>query len=173
MRRASKKRNRNLRRPASCWMSISAPSPSLSWGISQQHSWKDGRGQSCCSPVEILRETAASYAHGTAEYCTPCSLHMMRSYFISIKRRRPHMSRALCWRTFSASQVISGALPATEGTPVGLLPLHPFRYYDWSKFVLICVDSHVIEGSGIDEQKISQRLFNVAILFTPSVGLVA
>ena len=36
------------------------------------------------------------YAHGTAEYCTPCSLHMMRSYFISIKRRRPHMSRALC-----------------------------------------------------------------------------
>ena len=28
------------------------------------------------------------YAHGTAEYCTPCSLHMMRSYFISIKRRR-------------------------------------------------------------------------------------
>ena len=35
------------------------------------------------------------YAHGTAEYCTPCSLHMMRSSFVSIKRRRPHMSRAL------------------------------------------------------------------------------
>ena len=173
MRRASKKRNRNLRRPASCWMSISAPSPSLSWGISQQHSWKDGRGQSCCSPVEILRETAASYAHGTAEYCTPCSLHMMRSYFISIKRRRPHMSRALCWRTFSASLVISGALPATEGTFVAFLLLHLCSHYDWSHSVLICVDSHVIEGSGIVEQKISQRLFSVAILFTPSVGLVA
>ena len=102
MRRASKKRNRNLRRPASCCMNISAPppSPSLSWGISQQHSWKDGRGQPCCSPVEILRETAASYAHGTAEYCTPCSLHMMRSSFVSIKRRRPHMSSALYWRSF-------------------------------------------------------------------------
>ena len=107
------------------------------------------------------------YAHGTVGYCTPCSLHMMRSSFVSIKRRRPHMSRALCWRTFSASLVISGALPATEGTPVGLLPLHPFRYYDWSKFVLICVDSHVIEGSGIDEQKISQRLFSVAICLLP------
>ena len=57
-------------------------------------------GQPCCRPVEILRETAASYAHGTAEYCTPCSLHMMRSSFVSIKRRRPHMSRAFCWRTF-------------------------------------------------------------------------
>ena len=169
MRRAWEKRNRNLRRPKSCWMNISAPppSPSLSWGISQQHSWKDGRGQPCCSPVEILRETAASYAHGTAEYCTPCSLHMMRSYFISIKRRRPHMSRALCWRTFSASLVISGALPATEGTPVAFLLLHLCRHYDWSKFVLICVDSHVIEGSGIDEQKISQRLFSVAICLLP------
>ena len=40
------------------------------------------------------------YAHGTAEYCTPCSLHMMRSSFVSIKRRRPHMSGALCWRIF-------------------------------------------------------------------------
>ena len=58
------------------------------------------KGQPCCRTVEILRETAASYAHGTAEYCTPCSLHMMRSSFVSIKRRRPHMSGALCWRIF-------------------------------------------------------------------------
>lgn len=36
------------------------------------------------------------YAHGTVGYCTPCSLHMMRSSFVSIKRRRPHMSGALC-----------------------------------------------------------------------------
>ena len=124
-------------------------------------------GQPCCRPVEILRETAASYAHGTAEYCTPCSLHMMRSSFVSIKRRRPHMSSALCWRTFSASLVISGALPATEGTPVAFLPLHPCSHYDWSHSVMICVDSHVIEGSGIDEQKISQRLFSVAICLLP------
>ena len=45
MRRPWKKRNRNLRRPESCWMSISAPppSPSLSWSIPQQLYWKDGR----------------------------------------------------------------------------------------------------------------------------------
>ena len=124
-------------------------------------------GQPCCSPVEILRETAASYAHGTVGYCTPYSLHMMRSSFVSIKRRRSHMSRAFCWRTFSASLVISWALSATEGTPVAFLLLHLCRHYDWSKFVLICVDSHVIEGSGIDEQKISQRLFSVAICLLP------
>ena len=107
------------------------------------------------------------YAHGTAEYCTPCSLHTMRFSFVSIKRRRPHMSRALCWRTFSASLVISGALPATEGTSVAFLLLHSCRHYAWSHSVLICVDSHVIEGSGIDEQKISQRLFSVAICLLP------
>ena len=101
MRKAWEKRNRNLRRPKSCWMNISAqpPSPSLSWGVPQQPSWKEER-QPYCRTVEILRETAASYAHGTAEYCTPCSLHMMRSSFVSIKRRRPHMSSALYWRSF-------------------------------------------------------------------------
>ena len=55
MRRAWEKRNRNLRRPKSCWMNISAqpPSPSLSWGIPWQPSWGEGRPamlQSCRNP---------------------------------------------------------------------------------------------------------------------------
>ena len=46
------------------------------------------KGQPCCRTVEILRETAASYAHGTVGYCTPYSLHMMRSSFVSIKKKK-------------------------------------------------------------------------------------
>ena len=83
------------------------------------------------------------------------------------KEKKAHMSRAFCWRTFSASLVISWALSATEGTPEAFLLLHFCSHYDWSHSVLICVDSHVIEGSGIDEQKISQRLFSVAICLLP------
>ena len=174
MRRALKKRKRNLRRPESCWMNISAPppSPSLSKGIPWQSSWKEERPAmlpSCRNP--------------SWNGCLICSwdcwiLHTMLAAYDALlfclnkKKKATHVKRPLL-TFFSASLVISGALPATEGTPVAFLLLHPCSHYDWSHSVLICVDSHVFEGSCIDEQKISQRLFSVAILFTPSVGLVA
>ena len=101
------------------------------------------KGQPYCRTVEILRETAASYAHGTAEYCTPCSLHMMRSSFVSIKRRRPHMSGALYWRSFLLPWSYPGhflpqkghlwpsffftlAVTMTEVTPSWFVSIHMF-----------------------------------------------
>ena len=130
-------------------------------------------GQPCFRSVEILRETDAPICPWDCWILyTMLAAYDALLFCLNKEKKATHVRGPLLTH-FSASLVISGVFLATEGTPVGLLPLHPFRYYDWSKFVLICVDSHVIEGSGIVEQKISQRLFNVAILFTPSVGLVA
>ena len=95
------KRNRNLRRPESCWMNISAPppSPSLSRGIPWQSSWKDGRPAmlpSCRNP--------------SWNGCLICPwdcwiLHTMLATYDALlfcldKERRPHMSSALYWRSF-------------------------------------------------------------------------
>ena len=125
------------------------------------------KGQPCCRTVEILRETAAPICPRDCWILyTMLAAYDALLFCLNKEKKATHV-KGLLLTHFSAFLVISGALPATEGTFVAFLLLHLCSHYDLSHSVLICVDSHVIEGSGIDEQKISQRLFSVAICLLP------